>query len=167
MTENLRLSQSTVDLCLNFGVQTFVVCAGARNAPLVKVLGAAKTKTYHFPEERSAAFFALGMIQAQETPVAVIVTSGTAVAECLPAIVEAFYQSLPLIVISADRPRRFRGSGSPQSIEQVGIFSHYVEKILDIDAKSDLSEKNSVEWSKERPLQINVCIEEPTAEDFP
>lgn len=143
-------------------METVVVCAGARNAPMVLALQSLPKeqgfRIFSFFEERSAGFFALGLIKAYGRPVAVMTTSGTAVAELLPAAVEATYQTLPLILISADRPRRYRGSGAPQSIEQPGIFSHYAENVYDLDAQS--KDFNFV-WSQKKPLHLNVCFDEP------
>jgi 2-succinyl-5-enolpyruvyl-6-hydroxy-3-cyclohexene-1-carboxylate synthase len=129
------------------GVQEFCVCAGSRNAPLLAVLGASDARLFSFVDERSAAFFALGRIKLHGSPVAVVTTSGTAVAEMLPAAIEAFYSGLPLVLISADRPARFRGTGAPQSIEQIGIFGVYAETSLG-------------GWSRIRPLHLNVELEE-------
>ncbi len=107
------------------GARDFCVCAGSRNAPLLAVLGASDLRVYSFVDERSAAFFALGRAKLTGRPVAVVTTSGTAVAELLPAAVEAHYSATPLIFITADRPARFRGTGAPQAIEQEGIFGRY------------------------------------------
>ncbi|HEX6098897.1 MAG TPA: thiamine pyrophosphate-binding protein [Thermoanaerobaculia bacterium] len=129
------------------GVREFCVCAGSRNAPLLAVLGASDAKLFSFVDERSATFFALGRMKLHGDPVAVVTTSGTAVAEMLPAAIEAFYSGLPLVLVSADRPARFRGTGAPQSIEQVGLFGVYAE--------TDLAE-----WTRTRPLHLNVELEE-------
>jgi len=113
------------------GVVEYVVCAGARNAALLEVICARLERhtrrfhVYHFFDERSAAFFALGRIMVSGAPVAVFTTSGTAVAELLPAMVEAYYQGLPLVAVTADRPAHFAGSGAPQAIEQNNIFGVY------------------------------------------
>ncbi|HSY47461.1 MAG TPA: thiamine pyrophosphate-binding protein [Thermoanaerobaculia bacterium] len=82
-------------------------------------------RIYSFVDERSAAFFALGRAKLSGRPVAVVTTSGTAVAELLPAAVEAHYSGTKLIFITADRPARYRGTGAPQAIEQEGIFGVY------------------------------------------
>lgn len=155
---NLDLSLHVFDLLKQAQVETVVVCAGARNAPMVLALHDQGFKVVSFFEERSAAFFALGLIKAHNRPVAVMTTSGTAVAEMLPAAIEATYQCLPLILISADRPRNYRGSGAPQSIDQVGIFSHYVENTYDLDAKT---QDFQFIWSRTKPLHLNVCFDEP------
>jgi 2-succinyl-5-enolpyruvyl-6-hydroxy-3-cyclohexene-1-carboxylate synthase len=130
------------------GATEFCVCAGSRNSPLLAVLGASGLRLFSFIDERSAAFFALGRIKLHGHPVAVVTTSGTAVAELLPATIEAYYSGLPLVLISADRPARFRGTGAPQSIEQVGLFGVYAETELET-------------WSRSKPLHVNIEFEEP------
>ena len=107
---------------------------------------------YTFVDERAAAFFALGRIKRDDKPVAVVTTSGTAAAELLPATIEAFYSGAPLILITADRPARFRGTGAPQAIEQVGIFGVYAE--TDVDR-----------WNRRLPLHINVEFDEPLIDE--
>jgi 2-succinyl-5-enolpyruvyl-6-hydroxy-3-cyclohexene-1-carboxylate synthase len=143
------------------GVREFCVAAGARNAPLISALLASTGVTVrHFFEERSAAFFALGRIMADRAPVAVVTTSGTAAGELLPAVMEAHYQGLPLVLVTADRPAHYRGSGAPQAVEQCGIFGGYAEPTLDV------SDGNHAEvmWPQTcagRPLHINICLDEP------
>jgi 2-succinyl-5-enolpyruvyl-6-hydroxy-3-cyclohexene-1-carboxylate synthase len=166
---------SVLEACSAAGVREFCVCAGARNVELVVGLERSSgCRVWHFFEERSAAFFALGRMMKTGRPVAVVTTSGTAVAELLPATVEAYYQSLPLVLITADRPASFRGSGAPQAIEQVGIFSTYARCI-------DLTEmrSTSARGCRDREcmgatlseavgvgqcVHINVCLAEPDAE---
>lgn len=113
-----------------------------------------------FFDERAASFFALGRIKRDKKPVVVIVTSGTAVAELFPAIMEAFYSSLPLIVITADRPKTYRGSGAPQSINQLNIFGEHAKTLVDLDETSSLENIFSL-WNKKTPTQLNICFEEP------
>jgi len=136
------------------GTKVFCVCAGSRNSPLLAVLGASDLHLYSFFDERSAAFFALGRIKRDGIPVAVITTSGTAVAELLPATIEAHYSSLPLVLVTADRPARFRGSGAPQCIEQEGIFGPYAETAVD-------------SWTRCAPLHINIEFDEPLIDEEP
>src|SRR5690606_9812739 len=114
---------------VGLGVRDVVVCAGARNVPLVGSLLAGRRETglrvrHHF-DERTAAFFALGLAKRHRAPVAVVTTSGTAAAELLSAAVEAHYSGLPLVLVTADRPATYRGSGAPQAIEQAGLFGPY------------------------------------------
>lgn len=145
------------------GVEEFCLCPGARNAPLVYPLAnSSEVSIYYWPEERSAAFFAVGRMKATGKPVAVVTTSGTASGELLPAVMEAYYTGLPLVLITADRPERFRGSGAPNAAEQVGLFSSYVHEVQDINGETvcDLSH-----WNRLRPIHLNVCFEEPKDSD--
>lgn len=142
---NIERSRELVARLRDHGVTDFCVCAGSRNSPLLAVLGASDARLFSFVDERSAAFFALGRIKQHGRPVAVVTTSGTAVAELLPATIEAHYSSLPLILVTADRPARFRGTGAPQCIEQEGIFGAYA----------------STELRRDRPAHINVEFDEP------
>jgi 2-succinyl-5-enolpyruvyl-6-hydroxy-3-cyclohexene-1-carboxylate synthase len=154
------------------GVREFVVCPGAHDAVIVEVLvileerGAVKLWS-HF-EERGAGFFALGRAMTGK-PCAVVTTSGTAAAELLPAVIEAHYQARPLVVVTADRPERFRGSGAPQAIEQAGLFGGYVEGGDDVVVgsskfqapSSNAEERGLMEgWSGRGAWQVNVCLEE-------
>ena len=145
--DSVERASGVIDAVRAAGVQEFCVCAGSRNAPLLAVLGASSARLFSFVDERSAAFFALGRMKLHGAPVAVVTTSGTAVAELLPAAIEAYYSGLPLVLITADRPARFRGTGAPQAIEQVGIFGVYAE--------DDLGS-----WSRVRPLHLNIELEE-------
>lgn len=157
---NMQLAQRVIKSLLSSGVREFCLCAGARNSPFVTLFEAnPHLKAYHFFEERSATFFALGKIAATRHPVAVITTSGTAVAECLPAMVEGTYSSLPLILVTADRPKRYRGSGAPQTIDQIGIFSYYIEASFDLDEENTHVSLNGLSWKK--PVHINTCFGEP------
>lgn len=145
--DNVSSATRLIDAVRSAGVSEFCVCAGSRNAPLLAVLGTSDARLFSFVDERSAAFFALGRIKLHGSPVAVVTTSGTAVAEMLPAAIEAYYSGLPLVLISADRPARFRGTGAPQAIEQLGLFGVYAETALE-------------GWSRVRPLHLNVEFEE-------
>jgi len=141
-----------VKSCLKAGVREFVVCAGSRNALLLEALARAEAaglaRVWHHFEERSAGFFALGRTLETAQPCAVVTTSGTAAAELLPSIIEAFYQNRPLLAITADRPAAYRGSGAPQAIEQVGLFGQYA------------SSGGFASWDGRQPLHLNVDLEE-------
>ena len=156
---NEEITYQVLQTCISSGAVEFVVCAGSRNSSFVEVLRLEKNLiTYYWPEERSAAFFALGRSKLTGKPVAIITTSGTAAAELLPATMEAFYAGVPLILITADRPEIFRGSGAPQSAEQIGLFSHYVQFCLDINPHSTCCLDK---WLKKNPVHLNVCLDEP------
>ena len=161
---------AVIEAVLAAGVQEFVICAGARNSALIVVhaaLGDNVRLWQHF-DERAAGFFAIGRIRATERPVAVVTTSGTAAAELLPAVIEAHYQGLPLVALTADRPKHYRGSGAPQAIEQPGLFASYAD-LSDICRSSQL-ERHLKNWDSKwrwlEPLHVNVCLEEPDTDSL-
>ncbi len=160
---NETIVNHVLQAALDCGVVEFVVCAGMRNSPFVEVLRLEKRfTTYYWPEERSAGFFAFGRTCQTKRPTAVIVTSGTAAAELLPAAMNAHYLSLPLLLITADRPQSFRGSGAPQSAEQVGLFGRYTSFAQDVIGPScDLSK-----WDQRGTAHLNVCLEEPQSQPY-
>ncbi len=143
------------------GITQFCVCPGSRNALLIQQLiqrGSEVAVTYHF-EERSAAFFALGLARSSQKPVGILVTSGTAAGELLPAAMEATYTQVPLILMTADRPRRFSGTNAPQAAEQVGIFGVYASPTIEI-TEGDLTwQLPPRPWLK--PLHLNFYLEDP------
>jgi 2-succinyl-5-enolpyruvyl-6-hydroxy-3-cyclohexene-1-carboxylate synthase len=130
---NIAKARAVIEEARTAGVREFCVCSGSRNAPLLAVLSHVDEKLWTFVDERSAAFFAIGRMKLLDAPVAVVTTSGTAAAELLPALVEAHYSGLPLIVITADRPARFRGTGAPQAIEQVNLFGVYGTRHINVE----------------------------------
>ncbi len=139
------------------GITEICLCSGARNAPFVQLLSEPSSfKVFRFFDERSAAFYALGRMKANTNAVAVITTSGTAVAELLPATIEAYYSGLPLVLVTADRPKSYRDSGAPQTIKQIGIFSHYISQSWDLDVGSEFE----LDFNH-RPVHVNVCFPEP------
>ncbi len=155
--------QTLITWCALAGAQEWVCCPGARNAAVLSALSrcsGARLWT-HF-DERSAGFFALGRMQDTGRPVAVSTTSGTAAAELLPAVVEAFYQRRPLIVVTADRPAAFSGTGAPQSIEQEGLFGEYAPT-LDFAFPMPASELPDLDAfvAQGLPVHINVRLPEP------
>jgi len=146
---NRSAARDVIERVRAFGTIDFCICGGSRNAPLIDVLGGLESvRITTFVDERSAAFFALGRIKRDRLPVAVVTTSGTAAAELLPAAIEACYAGAPLVLITADRPARFRGTGAPQSIEQIGLFGVYAETDLEV-------------WKRRGPLHVNVEFDEP------
>ncbi|TDU73191.1 2-succinyl-5-enolpyruvyl-6-hydroxy-3-cyclohexene-1-carboxylate synthase [Prosthecobacter fusiformis] len=156
---NNLIIRSLLTALARMGVAEVCVAAGARNAPIIAALIESEgVKLWNFFEERSAGFFAIGRILADRAPVAVLTTSGTAAAEVLPAAIEAHYQGLPLVIITADRPRRFRGTGAPQAIEQKDLFGPYVSACLDVEVGVSLSWPTRI---GPRPFHINICLDEP------
>lgn len=116
-----------------YGVKEVVISPGSRSTPLAIALEAhPNIKTWIHPDERSAAFFALGLIKGSQRPVAILCTSGTAAANYTPAIAESQISRIPLIVLTSDRPHELRSVGAPQAINQVNMFSNYVNFQFDM-----------------------------------
>jgi len=165
---NAELAAAVITAAIESGVDEWVVCAGARNLPLIVSLMAMPEKqrgrVWNNFEERSAAFFALGRMKAGAERVAVLTTSGTAAAELLPATIEAHYSGHSLLLITADRPAAFRGTGAPQAIEQMDLLIPYVSRTIDLASVSDTDQ--FVGWvSASLPEHWNACFEEPRPDD--
>jgi 2-succinyl-5-enolpyruvyl-6-hydroxy-3-cyclohexene-1-carboxylate synthase len=152
---NIAEARRVIEQACALGAIDFCVCAGSRNAPLLAVLAGSGLRIYSFVDERAAAFFALGRAKLTGRPAAIVTTSGTAVAELLPAAIEAHYSGTPLILITADRPARYRGTGAPQSIEQEEIFGIYARgSVTHINVEFDeplIDEE--VTWERVRPAR--------------
>ena len=126
MTDTLAL-RGIVDELVAAGVLEVIVCPGSRSTALALATRAHPgLRVRVLLDERSAGFFALGLARASRRPVAVVVTSGTAVANLLPAVVEASLARVPLVLLTADRPPELRDRGAPQTVDQVGIFGPHV-----------------------------------------
>jgi len=166
---NIAEARRVIEQACALGATDFCVCAGSRNAPLLAVLGESDLRVYSFVDERSAAFFALGRAKLTGRPAAVVTTSGTAVAELLPAAIEAHYSGTPLILITADRPARYRGTGAPQSIEQEEIFGVYARgSVTHINVEFDeplIDEE--VSWERGRPARRSRSTAAQTAGETP
>lgn len=156
------------------GVRDVVLCPGSRNAPLVHALShqLAGATCHSIIDERSAGFYALGLALATHRAVVVCCTSGTAVANLHPAVAEAYYQGVPLIVLSADRPERWIGQWAGQTLPQPGLFGSLVRKAVHLPEPHTEEER----WYCNRlineallaalaplpgPVQINVPISDP------
>lgn len=162
---NIRWSEQILRTLSEEGVRDIVFCAGARNSPLVMVLDKSNGFILHsFFEERSGAFFALGAARRTGRPVAIVTTSGTAAAELLPAVIEAFHTGVPLICITADRPRRLRGTGAPQAIDQTGLFAKFVAHEFDLEYGEMFSLSS---WHRRAPVHLNICFDEPLLDGVP
>ncbi|MEA2166609.1 MAG: 2-succinyl-5-enolpyruvyl-6-hydroxy-3-cyclohexene-carboxylate synthase [Thermoanaerobaculia bacterium] len=153
---NIAEARRAIEGAVARGAADFCVCAGSRNAPLLAVLGASDLRIFSFVDERSAAFFALGRAKLTGRPAVVVTTSGTAVAELLPAAIEAHYSATPLIFITADRPARYRGTGAPQAIEQEEIFGVYGRgcvQHINIEFDEPLIDDAISSWDRGRPAR--------------
>lgn len=127
-----------IDGLVRGGADHFVICPGSRSAPLA--LAAARhprVRVWMHLDERSAAFFALGMARQRGEPVALICTSGTAAANFHPAVAEADLSRVPLIVLTADRPHELRDNGAPQTIDQMRLFGQAVRWFCDLPTPAD------------------------------
>lgn len=114
-------------------INDVVISPGSRSTPLALLLAEHPEIKIHINvDERSAAFFALGLAKAMKKPVAMLCTSGTATANYYPAIVEAFYSRIPLIVLTADRPHELRDVGAPQTIDQIGMYGNHVKWFVEM-----------------------------------
>ena len=126
-----------IDQLAALGVKHACISPGSRSTPLTYILsGNRKIKSFIHFDERSSAFFALGLAKATGKPVLVVTTSGTAVAELYPAIIEAYQQRTPLIFCTADRPPELVGTGANQTINQHNIFRNHIRWFRDLGLPS-------------------------------
>lgn len=168
--ENIRQLTS---LMVAHGVTEVVISPGSRNMPLAETFAhCEKLHCHAVTDERSAGFYALGLAQQKESPVAVCVTSGSALLNLASAVSEAYYQQLPLLVISADRPEAWIGQMDGQTIPQMGSFGRLVKSSVCLNEPSNDTDR----WHNNRmineallalqlhhpgPVHINVPITEP------
>ena len=113
------------------GVREAIVAPGSRSAPLALAFDRSGVRTHVAIDERAGAYFALGLARASRRPVAVVTTSGTAAANLHPAALEAYHGRVPLILLTADRPAELRGTGAPQTIDQIALFGSGVRWFAD------------------------------------
>lgn len=171
--KSVQCAESLINALLASGVKNFVVSPGSRNGPLTLAIAAASEKQLaHLSvrlDERAAAFVALGMAIKTKVPTVVICTSGTAVANLLPALLEAYYSDVPLIAITADRPKNQINTGASQTVEQENIFSQVTKININIDSDSDSPEhchqitKQMIEKlvQNPQPAHLNLHLSEP------
>ena len=164
----IPLAQSVIEICKAKGVEHIIISPGSRNAPLT--IGFANQscfKCYSIVDERCAAFFALGIAQQINKPVAVVCTSGSALLNYYPAVAEAFYSQIPLVVISADRPHDKIDIGDGQTIRQENVFSNHIlynanlHEIASVENDLKINEALSISMINKGPVHINVPFEEP------
>lgn len=163
-----QLARNIIRQLIENGVTDVVLSPGSRNAPLSIALYAAEQKgliKLHVRiDERTGGFFALGIAKASRRPVAVVCTSGTAVANYHPAVLEAHHSQVPLLVITADRPERLRQTGANQTTLQAKIYGESVALAEDIsNPEHDLGE--AFEALLNGPVHLNVQFDEPLLPD--
>lgn len=177
ITTNKKSVQQLLDKLWQKGVQHIVISPGSRNAPMI--LGFTSHDKYtclSVPDERTAAFIALGIADETKQPVALVCTSGSALLNYYPAVAEAYYRNIPLIILSADRPAYLIDQGDGQTIRQKNVFANHIlysaelnetpqsgkeeqENIDRIQAALRFSKPNML--SNGGPVHLNMPFEEP------
>ncbi len=167
----IPLAQSIIEILRLKGIKNIVISPGSRNAPLtIGFVNNTFFKCYSIADERSAAFFAIGMAHQLQEPVVVVCTSGSALLNYYPAFAEAFYNQIPFIVISADRPLEKVDIGDGQTIRQQNVFDNH--SLFNANLSDSFSEENNrkiidaitTSIHKKGPVHINVPFEEPLYE---
>ncbi len=164
---------------INAGVKKVVISPGSRSTPLAYAFASTEElDVYMQIDERSAGFFALGLAKASREPVVLLCTSGTAASNYYPAVTEAHYARVPLIVITADRPHELREVGAPQAIDQLQLYGNHVKYSVDFPiAEENTDIQDYIERQTQRalsvaltapygPIHLNVPFREPLLIDF-
>src|SRR5882757_1126408 len=177
-----------VDEMIRGGVRDVVLCPGSRNAPLAFALHdadrAGRLRLHVRIDERTAGYLAIGLAVAERAPVCVAMTSGTAVANLGPAVVEANYARVPLIVLSANRPYELLGTGANQTMEQLGYFGTQVRANISLGLAEESPERMdslNAQWrsatcrvlvaatgsrtANAGPVQFDIPLREPLVPD--
>jgi len=162
------------EICVQHGVSKVIIAPGSRNAPLIFAFTAHhELECLSITDERSAAYFALGIAQQSGEAVALVCTSGTAVLNFAPAIAEAYYQNLPLLIFTADRPAEMIDQADGQTLRQTNIYGNYVKASFDLPVGtvqsvdlqfSDRQVSQAIDTAvsyPQGPVQINVPLREP------
>ncbi|MBD0831807.1 2-succinyl-5-enolpyruvyl-6-hydroxy-3-cyclohexene-1-carboxylate synthase [Aestuariibaculum sediminum] len=151
---SIPLAQTVIELCKAKGIEHIVISPGSRNAPLtIGFTNDSFFKCYSIVDERCAAFFALGIAQQIQKPTAVVCTSGSALLNYYPAVAEAYYSDIPLIVLSADRPKHLVGIGDGQTINQKNVFDNHI--LYSANLKLDLKDEHNLPGNEELPIFKN------------
>lgn len=182
MTDGKTLAIYTghfVDELYHSGVNDVVICPGSRSTPLAMTVAEhPEIKVWMQVDERSAAYFALGMAKAERKPVAILCSSGTAAANFFPAVVEARQARVPLIVLTADRPHELRDVGAPQAVDQIKLYGSYVKWFSEMALPE--SSEEMVRYARTAagraaanarsapsgPVHLNFPFREPLVPDF-
>lgn len=169
---SIPLAQLTISLCKLTELRHIVLSPGSRNAPLT--IGFTEHpyfKTYSIVDERSAAFFALGIAQQTQEPVALVCTSGSALLNYYPAIAEAFYSRIPLVILSADRPAEYIDIGDGQTIRQPNVYANHIlynancQEGAEIETNQrEIYQAIEIAKSQMGPVHVNLPFSEPLYE---
>src|SRR3954467_798952 len=188
MNPSTAQARVVVDELIRGGVRDIVLCPGSRNAPLAFALHdadrAGRVRLHVRIDERTAGYLAIGLAVAEGAPVCVAMTSGTAVANLGPAVVEANYARVPLIVLSANRPYELLGTGSNQTMEQLGYFGTQVRENISLglaEASPERMDEFNAQWrsatcrvlvaatgsrtANAGPVQFDIPLREPLVPD--
>lgn len=167
----IPLAQSIIEIFAARGIHQIVISPGSRNAPLtIGFVSNTIFECFSIADERSAAFFALGMAQQTQKPVALLCTSGSALLNYYPAFAEAFYSQIPLIVVSADRPTEKIDIGDGQTIRQENVFANHSLYNANLNEKVSIANDQLINEAISKailengPVHINVPFEEPLYE---
>ncbi|MFV0290637.1 MAG: 2-succinyl-5-enolpyruvyl-6-hydroxy-3-cyclohexene-1-carboxylic-acid synthase [Mangrovibacterium sp.] len=175
MISSKKHIQQLVVLLAAKEILNIVVSPGSRNGALVQTLVAdGRFNCLNIVDERSAAYFALGMAQANKQPVALLCSSGTAALNYAPAVAEAYYQGVPLVILTADRPDYWIDQLEAQCINQQGIYRNFVAQEIQLplgESPQEISHANrkinaclNAAFEKQQPVHINIPLEEPLYE---
>ena len=180
MVHHLQHIADLTEICRQKGIQHVVISPGSRNAPLVRSFSTNKNFIcISIVDERVAAFYALGLSLGSQKAVAMICTSGTAVLNYAPALAEAFYQHVPLVAITADRPHQLIDQQDNQTIHQVNVYQNYVKASMNLNEQllsEEEHKKQHAEISElidrassgvKGPVHINVPVSEPLYQELP
>ena len=168
------------DICYRHGMRTVVISPGSRNAPLIFTFtNHGKMECLSIADERSAAFFALGLAMQTRQPVGLICTSGTAALNYTPAIAEAYYQHIPLVVLTADRPSEWIGQADGQTIRQTEIYRNFIKQSFELPVetannadfwyfnRSVNEAMNMAQYEPMGPVHFNIPLREPLYTPLP
>jgi len=172
----IPVARSIVALCVAKNINHVVISPGSRNAPLtIGFTHHSDIRPYSIVDERCAAFYALGMAQQLQKPVALVCTSGSALLNYYPAIAEAFYSDIPLVIISADRPIERIDIGDGQTIRQKNVFENHIlysanlhsELVLDSEATDKKLQQKQFESQKHNEREVNLALNKAIEEKGP
>lgn len=174
ITSNKKNIALLTDIFIQKGLSDIVISPGSRNAPIIlSFTNRVEINALSVVDERSAAFFAMGMAQQKKKTVAIACTSGSAVLNYAPAIAEAYYQKIPLLILTADRPPELIDKGDGQTIRQKNVFSNYVkasfELPIEINNQIEFDHSNQIinqaidlcQYPEPGPVHINIPFREP------
>jgi 2-succinyl-5-enolpyruvyl-6-hydroxy-3-cyclohexene-1-carboxylate synthase len=151
----IPLAQTVIQLCKEKKIKHIVISPGSRNAPLtIGFTNDPFFTCYSIVDERAAAFFALGIAQKLKEPTVVVCTSGSALLNYYPAVAEAFYSDIPLVVLSADRPKHLIGIGDGQTINQKNVFENHI--LFSSHLKLDVKDENNIPEHEDLPIMKNI-----------